>query len=112
MTETTEGLTRRMSSGSESSARALAAKMKRMAGSASQGDSLRFNIFRAFFSKRLFEPETSRLIQGGVQTSKPNLRRRRRAASGGRGRRFRDYDLISREVNLIVTEMCSTGRRR
>src|SRR5436305_1252665 len=72
MTETTEGLTRRMSSGSESSALALAAKKKR-ARSASHGGSLRFNIFRAFFSKRV--GRTLGLLgfgSGGVQRAKPN----------------------------------------
>src|SRR5215207_5116088 len=55
MTETTEGLTRRMSSGSDSpSARAVAAAKKKRATSASHGGSLRFNISGAFFSKKEF----------------------------------------------------------
>src|SRR5579885_686886 len=112
MTETTEGLTRRMSSGSESSARALAAKRKRIAGSASQGDSLRFNIFRAFFSRKIVRARNFSAHTGRGSTVETQQRLLRRAASGGRGRRFRDYDLIFREVNRIVTEMCSTGRRR
>src|SRR5215217_5679113 len=55
MTETTEGLTRRMSSGSDSpSARADVAAQKKRATSASHGGSLRFNISGAFFSKKEF----------------------------------------------------------
>src|SRR5918999_6064632 len=60
MTETTEGLTRRMSSGgdSEPCARAAGAEQKKKrATSASHGGSLRFNISGAFFSKKDLEPE-------------------------------------------------------
>src|SRR5215204_3946370 len=54
MTETTEGLTRRISSGSDSPCACAggAAAKKRRARSASHGGSLRFNIAGAFVSKR------------------------------------------------------------
>src|ERR1044072_537638 len=55
MTETTEGLTRRSSSGSDSfCACADAVAKKKRATSASHGGSLRFNISGAFFSKKEF----------------------------------------------------------
>src|SRR5215207_3524677 len=78
MTETTEGLTRRMSSGSDSpSARAVAAAKKKRATSASHGGSLRFNISGAFFSKKEFGARGfQRLRRGGVQRAKPNCSRR------------------------------------
>src|SRR5215211_4103704 len=79
MTETTEGLTRRMSSGSESpSARAVAAAKKKRATSASHGGSLRFNISGAFFSKKDFGARGfQRLRRGGVQRAKPKRAPRR-----------------------------------
>src|SRR5215207_11457412 len=78
MTETTEGLTRRMSSGSDSpSARAVAAAKKKRATSASHGGSLRFNISGAFFSKKEFGARGfQRLRRGGVQRAKPKCARR------------------------------------
>src|SRR2546423_13557360 len=105
MTETTEGLTRRMSSGSESCARALAAKKKR-ARSASHGGSLRFNIFRAFFSKRVGRAWSLLGLVRRDSTGETQRRLSRRAASGGRRRRANNYDLIFCEVNHFVTKLC------
>src|SRR2546423_15414909 len=90
MTETTEGLTRRMSSGSESSAFALAAKKKR-ARSASHGGSLRFNIFRAFFSKRVGRAWS---LLGLVRRDSTGETQRRLSRPGGVGRPFGDVQTI------------------
>src|SRR3712207_3094202 len=74
MTETTEGLTRRMSSGSDSPwARAVAARQKKRATSASHGGSLRINIWGAFFSKRGSEPETFKGPAGRGSTGETQL---------------------------------------
>src|ERR1700759_1788701 len=113
MTETTEGLTRRMSSGSESSARALAAKRTSRAGSASQRGSLRFNIFRTFFSRKIGRARnfSAHQVREAFKRQKPNANicvvRRREC----RRRRLSDYDLIFREVNRFVTELCLPVRR-
>src|SRR5215207_2316748 len=99
MTETTEGLTRRMSSGSDSpSARAVAAAKKKRARSASHGGSLRFNISGAFFSKKGFsEPRLSLLRRGGVQRAKPKVCTR--APRRGRRSAFGHYAGIRADVN-------------
>src|ERR1044072_9537010 len=78
MTETTEGLTRRMSSGSDSfCACADAVAKKKRATSASPGRSVRFNISGAFFSKKEFGARGMLGSDGGgVERAKPNCSRR------------------------------------
>src|SRR5215204_7159209 len=103
MTETTEGLTRRMSSGSDSpSARAVAAVKKKKATSASHGGSLRFNISGAFFSKKEFGVRGfQRLRRGGVQRTKPNCSRPRLSTAA-----FGHYAAIHADVNSFMSKLC------
>src|SRR5688572_7958490 len=104
MTETTEGLTRRISSGSDSpraNAGGAAAKKKR-AGSASHRGSLRFNISGAFFSKGVAEPEAVSAPAGGFNGRNPKTQ----AARRGRATTFGHYAGILRDVNLFVTKLC------
>src|SRR5205085_6037363 len=106
ITETTEGLTRRTSSGSDSSAaEADAAKAKR-ASSASHGGSLRF-IFRAFFSKRIDRALTCSALSGGVfKRRNPARILAAPTASGGHRRPKGNYDGIFGEVKYFMTELC------
>src|SRR5947209_20598147 len=106
MTETTEGLTRRTSSGSDSSAAGAGAAKTKRASSASHGGSLRFNIFRAFFSKGLIEPWLAWLFREGFSTGETQLRcSLPRPASGAVGVTD-DYAVIFGEVNRFVTKLC------
>src|SRR5919205_1627432 len=99
MTETTEGLTRRTSSGSDSSAAGADAEKTKRASSASHGGSLRFSIFRAFFSIGLIEPGPARPCREGFSTGETRLGLSRRVpARGGRRRRTTNYDGIFGEV--------------
>src|SRR5215212_2954603 len=99
MTETTEGLTRRMSSGSDSpSACAGAVAKKKRATSASHGGSLRFNISGAFYSKKEFGARGfQRLRRGGVQRGNPTAR-----PVGA----FGHYAGIHADVNLFMSKLC------
>src|SRR5215208_794037 len=102
MTETTEGLTRRMSSGSDSfCARAVAAKKKNTATSASHGGSLRFNISGAFFSKKGFGAWGFLGSVGeGFNGRNPTAR-----LAPKRGA-FGHYAVIRADVNRFMSKLC------